>query len=1435
MSIVHQFKRAVTWLGAFGIFASSFAFTGTALADVFSDVKPDRWSYGFVEQGVKDGYFDAGFSFRPDDNANRFEVATVVCRVIKCLNGFEMPATPTFKDVQIQPKQWFSDSVEALAAQGVITGDTNADGTPTGFYRGGDKVTRPEALALFSRALNVPENLTPGNVFRDVVLGTWYEPIVTTAYNWSMIDGYKTAAGEMTFEFGVNDPVTREQIAKMAYTSQNLVDRDGGTTPDVCDPLTDPNCKDDVCPEDDPEDPDCKPITCDPNDPEDEDCEAPEDSEGDIEVSLSDDTPEGDKLALGATHVEMAKFDFSAVKEAVTLTSLIVERECVGQNEDFEQVYLYDGLTRLTTGRAINSNNEAKFPLKYVVPAGETKTLTLVGDVAGPDVAESGNEHCFTLDSEESVKHNGVDTTGDFPLKGNEFEIAGQNSVVTSIEIEAGPQPSKVKLGEEGAEIASFKLDVGSENEDVILTSIALNNAGTFDSEDLENLVLIENDKELAKAEGFIGDIATFELDDPLVLKGGQDKTFYVEADLVGGKGGETFKLYLEEDADLYAIDDAFDQGASVDNKFTLSLANTVEVEEGDLQISDNGPNASQIANDSENNVLLRASVTPASDLSVRNTQVALTVEDQSGNAPIFNAGNTGTLADAVGTCAGGFELITAVDEPDFTVGDFLSVGDSFARVVSNPGSTDVTPGLCVASDDDLDDELSGTENITELNVYKYFEDLEVVDEGEDDETLAGPLGTAADGTLCTADEDPLLVCPDTGSYAKDFKDSYELEAGKTLKLAVLVDVGQEVTSGYQVNADLTFAEDSIKNEASNQFVPLDSIVGTPVNGENMLISADDLFVFLSSNPSSHTAVAGSTDEAMGFDLVAGDSGDIEVDRIPVRVYADADGNPFAGITPFPGNVDAKQDAVKTVYLYDEGNKKVGEETLSLVNKGAPGFDETEGDFYQVVFEDLNLEIESGETENMTVKIDILDDAPDGTTIALDINAAEIQAQDDDDDDIDVSGGLINGNGTDTKDIFVTVGQAGALTAQFKNNPEADILVMGTSNNFVSQTTFHAEDEGQFVERLTIATDIDGGEFNNPANVPVIEKVKIEYKNKANQTKTKEANLSVNGVVTFNMEDDDRFYIPEDDDRILKVYVTLSDDNPETESGTHVRVGLQNINDQNSFKAYGEGSGDLETFSDEADVIDGDEAEEFVVRETKPTVTEVGNGTDLDNQDNQKLFNFKVTANSNGDVALARMVFDIDLDTTNGFLDNFKLFEGNSPIDAQDINIVEAATGDNLETAVDSLDASGKVIVSFDEEIIVDGSTEFSLRAFAHSFDTDDSVSTRLSQSDDQLEVDLTENEECGAADNEPCHNGFGNSGRIFETEVDNALFTGADDNFSLIAPAGRDFIWSDQYVPNHDYPTVSDGVVTNFSGTFDFTNGFLLDLNDLGSQSLER
>ena len=1431
MDIALKFKRVVATLAAVSIFAGT---ASVAIAQTFNDVPSSNWAYEYVEQLVNDGVIDATDSYRPNDALNRAELVKMVITAVDGLAGYEAPATPTFDDVPTTA--WYYDYVEAAVQLGIVNGYTDAAGNLTGMFGPADTVNRAAATKILVNAFSVPTTLTPASIFPDVTSGAWYYDYVVTAYNQSVLDGYANGY------FGPADPVTRAQVAKLVVNSKNPVARVVG---------------------------------------EGEETQPGEGttSEGALEVSLNDATPASSTIPQKASSVELLAFDLTAADDDVTVSQIVITRGGVGQVGDWDALYLYNGSSRLTTGRTLNADtNTATFAINLLVAAGTTTTLRLVGDVAQAGVGAS-NQHYFYVASAGDVTTNAQSVAGDFPTVGNTFTMGGNTTFVNTLTVSTGSAISQPQIGAMDAEISSFKLQAGSTN-DIALHQISVTQNGTLATSKMVNLKLLRGTDEVATVAGFDGDRATFVLDTPYVIQKGQSKTFYIHADIEGGRTTDTVQLYLDENTDITAIDQQYGFGAVIDNTCAGATLNAFKpvaapcvgvaatnLKGGMVTITDNGPAAKQIAQNTTNVQLLNYSITAGRDLTVKDMDVLI-------NLRAVAQPNVGALGASAAVVAGGSNTNNVCVTNDATTANYLAddmisiptgTGTVYA-IITGAGAgcgagttgfvTNIAPAAAV---------LVAAGKIQEINPYTLIKNVKIVDT-DSGSTLQGPMTKASDGTASG---------PATTTYTKKFSEDYELTGGETRHLSIQADIDQTLAPGYKLFAGINYttAAGYIKDMDANENVLVSDIVGGLLTGKSMSVATNSLSVARASTPTSQTYVKGEAAvPSLGLALTAGDAGDIVIKKLNVRVYGDAVGAPFATLTggagDFGGDTAANK-LVSSVTLYDGNDVVAGPVSLTLVDTGAVGYVATTGDYYKALFDNLSLSVPKGSTKNLVVKVKLLNTMTKAYYVAVDMNPSQdIVAEDSDANTINATGGAVSGGaapntncinntpGGPAARAIQTVVVAGTLAANSQSNPDKKIVVAGATQQLAAKYQFSAQREAFTINKLTIVDQgaVGAGTFGLATAVPgtAVSQITVKYPDINGVTQTKTGTLS-NGVATLS---DLGFYVNTGSTgATIEIYADVSNRDQaggDKVSGQGFRLGIASVpNTISTFEAVGVASSttindtgaglDVVTWSNETAV------NPFIVRTTVPTFTKVsGLSTSLANIES-RLYGFTVAADSAGSVQFGRFNFKVDENIAAvGNLSHFKFWRGSTllsgAVGTANANIYDTAVlGTDVAdpAGVKATDTSTNIVVSFNQQETIGAaqSATYYLDATVSGVAaaTGETVTTRLDTSDETVPVALVL-AGCAAGWN----NGNLNTGRVFDVaNATCALFGGAGpatSDFVKQNTANRSIVWSDMSasdVVNHAYPTLAGGNVASASGTYDWTNGYLLKLNTLASQTL--
>ncbi len=583
-----------------GLFAAGVATAATE--NIFSDVPADAWYAGYVNDLATMGVVDSTKDmYRPGDQVNRAEMAKFAFMVSGL--PLETATAAPYKDVAMG--QWYTNYVYTLTKNGIVSGD-KLNGVPTGYFRPESNLNRAEAAKMLVNAAAMAEDLSGAPHFPDVKSADWFYNFVETAFNNGVVSGYPDGM------YRPANNIVRSEVAKMVYLSMSpvsagfvldsaaaasstkvelifsmnvdatlaadkanyVVEDSTGTKLSVS--AAEVTAADTVVLTTTTQTSGkvyyvtVKNVESDAGD-----ALANTDSVsflgygadvsgGALTVSLSTQTPVAGSIPQGATGVVFTCWDFKAGASAVVIKSLSVHRVGPGAETAFNNVYLYRGDTRVTTGRSINSDSQtAEFSnINQTVAAGENMKLCLVADIA--TAGANGGVHAFELGAADAIMSNSSNLTGSFPLRGAD-QLITSATVGTSTVTKNGVL-DEITIGDEAARVAQFQITAGS-SEDQALSRIALYFRGTARSTSFTNLKLyVEGDATVLASADSVGtnDLATFVLSKPFKIGRGENKIFYVTADVSGARTGETVKVYLDESTDVFITGLTYGYGTGV-------------------------------------------------------------------------------------------------------------------------------------------------------------------------------------------------------------------------------------------------------------------------------------------------------------------------------------------------------------------------------------------------------------------------------------------------------------------------------------------------------------------------------------------------------------------------------------------------------------------------------------------------------------------------------------------------------------------------------------------------------------------------------------------------------------------------------------------------------------------------------------------------------
>ncbi len=410
---------------------------------------------------------------------------------------------------------------------------------------------------------------------------------------------------------------------------------------------------------------------------------------GAVSVSLGSNNPPAQTVTLNAYGVTVMVLKFSGTGKVQELT---FKRQGAGDTADFDNLYIYDGIRRLTGGRTPSSSEGTVTFINLGLDVSGTKEVQLVADYS----ATSGNVNYWRLTDVKLASG----TASGFPLQSNNFTHSGSNS--GTINVDKTGSVANPKVGQKAALLSEFKITANTEA--AIVKRIQLINGGTVKNSDITNLKLEVNSAKVADGYMTNDGYAVFDFGSGYKIAKGDNKIMKLFAD-AAGKKDETVKFYQENATDVLAVGDQFGFGMkpTVDTNFDDSTnTHSLTLQGGVLTIAFNGPNATNVGTDTSDTILARYSFTAANDIEVKKLGLVLCKD----------TGASGTYDAAADTDSGWSDLddVKIVDEDTGQVVVGPSNGSNFT-VSETTGCPDAVTGAGKIFTDTFDLKAGATRN----------------------------------------------------------------------------------------------------------------------------------------------------------------------------------------------------------------------------------------------------------------------------------------------------------------------------------------------------------------------------------------------------------------------------------------------------------------------------------------------------------------------------------------------------------------------------------------------------------------------------------------------------------------------------------------------------------------------------------------------------
>ena len=291
---------------------------------------------------------------------------------------------------------------------------------------------------------------------------------------------------------------------------------------------------------------------------------------GDLTASLSATTPASTNIVAGQAIADLAQFVFSGTG---TVSQVTLQRNGISANTDLTNVYLFDGVTRVSDSASVSTDGVISFNNVDLSVAG-TKVVSVKADIATAAVGTIG------------VTMTSYTTTGSaattVSLAGNLMSVVSATLATVAVGTVSPTTATTVNAGTNGFVFWSAPITVGTRS--VNLKSAAYQFIGSAPTDSLENIKLFVNGTDVSTSAGVnsMGYIV-FDLSAaPTALQTGSS-TVEVRADVVKGSS-RTITLALQNVADLTVADSQL--GVNIASTGLPKTAGTVTVNAGSVTVT---------------------------------------------------------------------------------------------------------------------------------------------------------------------------------------------------------------------------------------------------------------------------------------------------------------------------------------------------------------------------------------------------------------------------------------------------------------------------------------------------------------------------------------------------------------------------------------------------------------------------------------------------------------------------------------------------------------------------------------------------------------------------------------------------------------------------------------------------------------------------------
>ncbi|MEI6222588.1 MAG: peptidoglycan-binding domain-containing protein [bacterium] len=264
---------------------------------------------------------------------------------------------------------------------------------------------------------------------------------------------------------------------------------------------------------------------------------------GPVTVALANDNPVAGNVISGQATADFLHVNLVGTG---TVTSMVLQRSGISDSSSLTNVYLYDGVNRLTDSATINTNGVVTFNGLNIVVSG-SKTIAVKADVASP---KSGSTVALTLTAYTVAGG----TSATVNVAGNTMTIQDGTGLMAGVVVNNNTvAASSISAGTMGYTLWSSPLTVSTRT--VLLKSASFKFVGSAPASAFTNMKLYANGAQIATSTGVNAmSYVVFDLSGAPYSMITGSTTLEVRGDVVNGSYRDG-KLSIENAADLMITD----------------------------------------------------------------------------------------------------------------------------------------------------------------------------------------------------------------------------------------------------------------------------------------------------------------------------------------------------------------------------------------------------------------------------------------------------------------------------------------------------------------------------------------------------------------------------------------------------------------------------------------------------------------------------------------------------------------------------------------------------------------------------------------------------------------------------------------------------------------------------------------------------------------